>query len=262
MRDADLLRVESAAMRWLPVTSMVCFTLAVLLPSLTRAQDAPTTSPTAPTQDRATRDAVEAFETGTRAAEEARWSDALPAFERAYALSHSDIALFNIAYVLRALGRFVEAHRAFSEVIERSGGTGEWLDEARSYRNEVLGRIARVRVDGLDPASRYSLLLDGTARDDDGSRPLELSLDPGDHGLSVRLDGFLPFDWSGHLAEGATERVSVTLEPIPRGGTVADEAWFWILMSAIVVGGGIAIGFVVDDAVQLDTAPGRTVVRL
>lgn len=212
--------------------------------------------------DRSTRDAIEAFETGTRAADEARWSDALPAFQRAYALSRSDIALFNIGYVLRALGRFVEAHQAFSEVIERSGGTGELLDEARSYRDEVLGRIAHLRIDGLALGVPHSVLLDGSEREDDGARPLDLSLDPGDHGLSVRLEGFLPFDWRGHVAEGGTERISIALEPLPHGGTVADEAWFWIVMSAIVVGGAITIGLVVDDAVQLDPAPGRAVVRL
>jgi len=255
-------RVESSAMRRLLAMSMVGGVLALVLPDLACAQGAPTASPTAPTRGRAAREALEAFETGTRAAEEARWSDALPAFERAYALSRSDIALFNIGYVLRALGRFVEAHRAFSEVIERSGGTGGLLDEARTYRNEVLGRIAHLRIDGLAPERRHSILLDGTAREDDGSRPLELSLDPGDHGLSVRLDGFLPFDWAGHLAEGATDRASVTLVPIPSAGTVADEAWFWLVMAGVAAAGAIAIGFVVDDAVQLDPAPGRAVVRL
>ena len=208
------------------------------------------------------RDALEAFETGTRAAEEERWSDALPAFQRAYALSRSDIALFNVGYVLRSLGRFVEARAAFNEVIARSGGAGELLDQARAYRDEVVGRIAHLRVDGLEDGLTYELLLDGTAREDDGARPVLLDLDPGDHGLGVRRDGFLPYDWAGHLSEGASERFRVELLPVPSGGTIADEPWFWILVTAVVVGGAVAIGFIADDAAQLDPAPGRTVVRL
>ncbi|MBX7196327.1 MAG: PEGA domain-containing protein [Sandaracinaceae bacterium] len=226
-----------------------------LLASVGSAQDAPPS-------DRVTRDAVQAFDTGSRAAEEERWSDALPAFQRAYALTRSEIALFNVGYVLRALGRFVEAHAAFNEVIARLDGAGELLEQARAYRNEVLGRIAHLRVDGLEPQTRYALLLDGTAREDDGARPLDLSLDPGSHGLSVRREGYMPFDWSGTLGEGETSRLAVELQPIPHGGTVADEAWFWIVVSVVVVGAGVGVGFLVDDAAQLDAAPGRTVVRL
>lgn len=212
--------------------------------------------------DRRTQDAIQAFDTGSHAADEERWSDALPAFQRAYALTHSEIALFNVGYVLRALGRFVEAHAAFSEVIERLEGAGELLDQARAYRNEVLGRIAHLRVDGLAPAVTHQLLLDGAARDDDGTRPVDLSLDPGEHGLSVRREGHLPFDWQGNLREGETSRLEVSLTPIPSGGSVAEEPWLWIVLSAVVIGAGVTIGVLVNEAIQLDPAPGRAVIRL
>lgn len=211
---------------------------------------------------RTDRDAIEAFETGTRAADEERWSDALPAFQRAYALSRSEIALFNVGYVLRSLGRFVEARAAFDEVIDVLHAEGELLAQASAYRDEVIARIAHLRLDGLETGADHTILVDGTARVDDGARPLDVSVDPGAHGLGVRREGRLPFDWSGTIAEGQTLAIDVTLSPVPSGGTIADEPWLWIVIGAVVVGAAIGIGFVVDDAVQLDPAPGRTVIRL
>jgi hypothetical protein len=211
---------------------------------------------------RSDRDAIEAFETGTRAADEERWSDALPAFRRAYALSRSEIALFNVGYVLRSLGRFVEARAAFDEVIDVLHAEGELLAQANAYRDEVLARIAHLRLEGLDADAEHTILVDGVARQDDGARPLDVSIDAGAHGLGVRREGRLPFDWSGTIAEGQTLAIDVTLSAVPSGGTVADDPWLWIVIGAVVVGAAIGIGFVVDDAVQLDPAPGRTVIRL
>ncbi len=211
---------------------------------------------------RSDRDAIEAFETGTVAADEERWSDALPAFRRAYALSRSEIALFNVGYVLRSLGRFVEARAAFDEVIDVLHAQGELLAQATAYREEVLARIAHLQLAGLDVGTDHAILVDGVARDDDGARPLDVSVDPGAHGVGVRRDGHLPFDWSGSIAEGQTLTIDVALAPVPSGGTVADEPWLWIVIGAVVVGAAIGVGFVVDDAIQLDPAPGRTVIRL
>ncbi len=217
--------------------------------------------PGADAQTDRTADAVAAFEEGTAAAGEERWSDAIPAFRRAYALSHSSLALFNAGYALRALGRFVDARAAFDEVIATSTDA-DLIGEARTYRDEVAARIAQLHLEGLAEPTRYDVRLDATHVEDDGTRPLRLELDPGAHSIQVHLAGFLPFDWSGELREGAVERLSISLAPVPSGSTVLDEPWFWVVIGVVVVGAAIAIGYIADDAAQLRPAGDRTVVRL
>lgn len=209
-------------------------------------------------------EAVQAFDDGTRLADEGRWADALPLFRRAYELTGVPTALFNVGYALRALGRYVEARAAFDELLTLRLDDDD-RDEATSLRAEVAGRIATVELEGLDaPEGAYEVRLDGAVREDDGARPLRIESDPGMHRVEVHRDGREAYDWSGTLGEGQTRTLTVALPELPGSGGpgIVAEPWLWIVVGVVVVGGAITIGVVADIEAQLDPTVGRIGVRL
>jgi tetratricopeptide (TPR) repeat protein len=120
-------------------------------------------------------DARASFRRGTELARQARWLDALEAFERSASLRAHPITSYNIAYCLRALARYSRASKLFAEAIAaheggRSGRMTEpMLLAARTYRAEVEAKLARARV---------TLLPKGAAIAVNG-RPLERIQDSG-----------------------------------------------------------------------------------
>jgi tetratricopeptide (TPR) repeat protein len=206
--------------------------------------------------------ALEAFETGEAAAQEERWADAITAFQEAYELSGVPTALFNVAYALRALGRYVEARRAFDELFTLRVPE-EIRAEAEGYRDEVVARIAHLRLNQLEEGVEYELRLDGQIVDDELVRPAVVDCDPGSHRVEVRRAGYVAFEWSGTVGEGQTRELEVELAAMASsGGNVAEEPWFWIVIGVVVVGGAVAAGFIADDQAQLRPVVGRTVINL
>jgi hypothetical protein len=212
--------------------------------------------PTLSDADRAQARAL--FQAGSAAVDAGRWADAVESFRAAYDLTHAPSALFNTGFALRALGRYREATAAFTELQGLSNVADGMRTQAQELLAEVRGRIAHVRLTGLESATRYGVRLDGTGVEDDGTRPLELEADPGTRAVDISLPGHELFTWSGVLADGASLDVPVALVPIVvapppgQGGSIVDEAWFWLLVGGVVVvGAGLATYFVLDDAAQL-----------
>lgn len=204
--------------------------------------------------------ALHAFEAGEAAAEEERWADAITAFREAYDLTGVPTALFNVAYALRALGRYVEARQAFEELFTLRVPE-EIRADAEAYRDEVTARIAHVELEGLDEAIDYEFRLDGQIVDAAGTHVIDC--DPGNHRIEVHRIGYVPFEWSGTVGEGQRRSLTVELSPLPTaGGNLAEEPWLWIVIGVVVVGGAVAAGFIIDDQAQLRPAMGRTVVSL
>jgi hypothetical protein len=221
-------------------------------------------APSAAAQAGGREEAVEAFDEGTRLADEGRWADALPLFRRAYELTGVPTALFNVGFALRALGRYVESRAAFDELLTLRLDDAD-REEASSLRAEVAGRIATVELEGLEaPEGTYEVRLDGIVMEDDGARPLEVESDPGTHRVEVRRAGREPFDWSGTLGEGQVRTLTVSLPELPGAGGpgIVAEPWLWIVVGVVVLGGAITIGVVADSESQLDPTAGRIEVRL
>lgn len=198
------------------------------------------------------------FQAGSAAVDAGRWADAVSSFRAAYELTGAPSALFNTGFALRALGRYREAREAFVELLGLSNVTDTMQAQTRELLAEVRDRIARVRLTGLDPTTRYGVRLDGTGVEDDGSRPFVLEADPGSHAVDVSLTGHELFTWTGALGDGATVEVPVVLVPLSAvggasgGSTIFEEAWFWLLVGGVVVvGAGLATYFVLDDQAQL-----------
>jgi hypothetical protein len=241
------------------VLVLVC----ALLTTRALAQDEPARDPhAAATQE--TGPAREHFVRGTRAIEVGRWADAVREFERAYELSRAPTALFNTGFALRALGRHVEARAAFDRLLADHADADEAvLDEARELREEVNGLIVTLALGGLRSDLRYSLRLDGQARDDTGARPVELEVDPGVHVLEVAHPSIESFRWETESWGG--EELRATAELVPRAIeetiSVLESPFFWIAIAAAVAT-GVVLTIVLADAADQPTTETNRVVEL
>jgi hypothetical protein len=154
--------------------------------------------------DDARADAREAYRQGTALARDARWDEALAAFERSYALQPHPITSYNIAFCERAVGHYTRAYalarRALEEHEDGTLGalTETLLASARSHLDQAKQRVARVQVTVTPPDAR--LVVDG--------RPLESA--EGDEGAPILLAGTREAGPSEALPEG---RAEVWLDP-------------------------------------------------
>lgn len=190
--------------------------------------------------------AREAYERGSAAATEERWDDAFEAFDEAYRHSDAPSAGFNAAMALRAQGRHVEARDALAALVDRHGDW-EHIGQVRERLVEEQGRVATLRIAALEPTTA-ALRVDGRSvtLDPEG----RLALDPGPHVLRAEAPEHAPFEWSGALAAGAEQTLSIQLEPA-RGEDLAASPWLWIVVGAVVLAGAAVAIYFADDAMQL-----------
>ncbi len=187
------------------------------------------------------------FVRGTQLADANRWTEALTAFERSYALSRLPAALFNAARALEELGRFRAAAAAYECAFET-----DLSEDQRSIRDrydETRARLSRLVVEGL-PAREVEVEVDGLPIDDD-ARPLELVLDPGDHVLVATRPQLPPFRWEGTLAAGELRTLDVDFETLtparvarattpepdaPASTPVLESPIFWASTGLVAIG--------------------------
>jgi hypothetical protein len=190
-----------------------------------------------------------------------RWADAIPKFERSYALSCAPSALYNLAMALRALGRHREARDAFDRLLgEHPDFGGEPRELAARYRREEAARVAVLLLAGIDPDTRPEIHFDGRDVLDDGTRPVRIETDAGAHSLVATIPSHQPFLWEGRLGDGQTETVEVRFTPISQGGGVDLLPILLGVGAAVLAAAGIAIGVVLwQDAQVQPLSPGRLV---
>ncbi len=211
------------------------------------------------------------FVAGEAAIESGRWADAVERFSRAYELSGVPVALYNVAYSLRSLGRHRESRDTFRRLLRDHPDLDPDLGaESERYLREEEARVAVLSVAGLDAETRYDVRLDVRPIEDDGARPLRIDADPGGHTLTIRSPATEPYIWEGTLAEGQELTVEAELVPARIGGgevgggggggpvTPPDEGgllsspWFWIAVGVVVLGAGAGVGYLLYQDAQLD----------
>jgi hypothetical protein len=170
--------------------------------------------------------ARELYAAGLALIENGRWADALGTFRESHRLSGALPALFNVALVLRALGRVREARDTLTEVIRLIPAGDPIASLATVMRAEALSRVAAVVLEGVPPRGRARIRFDGSPADDGGERPLVLEADPGRHAVTVLAPGHDPFEWQGTLADGERRRLRVELEE------TGAPLWPWIAAGA------------------------------
>ena len=215
------------------------------------------------------------FVAGQAAVESGRWADAVERFSRAYELSGVPTALYNVAYALRSLGRHRESRDAFRRLMaEHPDLDDATRSEAERSLAEVEARVAVVSVQGLDEGTRYTVRFDGRRIEDDGSRPLRIDADPGEHTLTIRSPETEPFVWEGTLGDGEAMTVEAELTPVSigggggvgagagagsggtgptdDGGSFLSSPWLWIAVGVVLLAAGAGVAYLLYQDAQLD----------
>ncbi len=206
------------------LAGVACF----LLSTAARAEDDPTVS------------ARREFVAAADFVREAKWGEALGAFERSAALRPHALTTYNIGACHRALGHYVRARASLRAALAENTERGDkelpasFATQAREYLDEMDRIIAHVDVTVMPPDAE--LLVDGRPVQV-GGEAHDLELDPGAHLLQVTRQGFARAVVSRTFGAGAHERVRIDLERLP--GTLriaANEA------GAVVAVGGLDVG--------------------
>jgi hypothetical protein len=250
---------------------VACLAAALTLSGWTarvRAQE-PAPPPADPEAESDLAEARALFVAGAEAARAGRWSDAVVRFARAYELSRVPAALYNLAFALRALGRHVEARDAFEELLAEHSAALDpaMLAESQRLVVEERTRIATLYIDGLAPSRRHELRLDGARIPDEGTRPVRLEADPGQHTVMVGAEGFQPFVWEGALTDGEQRHLRASLKPekvttrIERVEVEDDSLFespvFWSIVGVALIAAGVGVGIHLQNEAQLDPMSGR-----
>lgn len=214
-------------------------------PTTARAQETCT-----PSED--VEEARSLFIAGSQAVDAGRWADAIESFERSYELSCAPSALYNLAMALRALGRHRDARDAFDRLLRLHPDlSGELRQNADTHRREVANRVAILELVGIAPERRPEITFDGAAVPDSGARPIVLETDAGRHSLVARIPDHQAFLWDGSLTDGQRETIEVSFLPLPEGGGFDALPLILGIVAAGLVAGGVAVGYVVWDEMQI-----------
>lgn len=179
--------------------------------------------------------AREAFGRGTAAVKAGQWSEALQAFEQANSIKPSSVALFNIGYSQRALGRYVLAKASFEKALE---GAAEMptaqVDEAKAYLSEIDEQLARVKITLDPPNARLAIdgrplvpfkpndpkvLVAGIAPAGEGTTPrapvFDVVIDPGMHLITASFPGHTNVLVNRTIAPKSREEIPLKLSELP-----------------------------------------------
>jgi hypothetical protein len=187
------------------------------------------------------------------AADHGRMAEAADLYARSLALCPRAPTAYTLAVVLAGAGRFVDAERMLSRLLD--GELGEVSDALRTV-SEDARRAARTRIAvvdvALDAPAATTLRFDGelTAPHADGA--LRVRTDPGPHVLLAQSPDGRSVERALELEPGASVRVSLAIAPLEIDAPSHDawsEPWLHVLLGVALAAGGaaLAVGLVVAD---------------
>ncbi|MEO8905974.1 MAG: PEGA domain-containing protein [Polyangiaceae bacterium] len=166
-----------------------------------------------PTHAESTLGAREHFERGVELAQHGDIEAAAQEFEAAYQISPNYSVLYNLGQSYAALGKPVEAVRAFERYLEIGGAK-----IARSRRSQVEAAISLNRRHigfvslSVDPPSA-SVAVDGRSLSNE--TPMgQLALATGEHGLTAIAPGYEPFIGMVQVTSGNSVPFRVQMTPV------------------------------------------------
>jgi hypothetical protein len=199
----------------------------------------PSTESSAP-DDANTEQARDLFRQGVSLVQQAKWAEALSAFEHSEQLRPHAVTLFNIGACERALGRYTRARRVFYQALgQEQQNPGQLapslLQDTQAFLTEIHGLLGVVdltvvpsgsalSVDGrpLEPVTTSvgsvehvaGVLPPGPgAPTPEGS--FRVVLDPGAHVFTLRRKGYADAVVRRDVAPGSNAKVSLQLELLP-----------------------------------------------
>lgn len=159
--------------------------------------------------------------TGIKHDKAASWQEAREAFEAAIALNDTPKARFYLAKALVNLGLLIEAreHAQLTADNKRAG----WWDRkhAKELLKTIEERMPHMTINVPADFSGVVRLGDTTLSSSDFGQRKEHN--PGSVSIQAESEGFLPFEKTVVLGDGADEVVAIELEAEPEEDTVTNE---------------------------------------
>jgi hypothetical protein len=204
------------------------------------------------------------FYRGVSLSEEARWADALEAFQRSFALVPRPSTQYNLANALFNLGRAVEAEATITSYLASAEASGEPAERiAAAHELAALARQRRVTLRVHVSPEDATLTLDG--REVPGAGVREVRVDPGDHVLRVTMVGYAPVVLRGSYPAGSHAEPELSLTeaspaPLAPPNAVAEDRpaapepatpsgvrsrrirWALLTTSAVTLAAGTGVG--------------------
>ena len=140
-------------------------------------------------------------------------------FRRADALVHAPTLVLDHSRALVGLGRLVEAHEGFAQVLREGvapNAPWQWrsaVDAAKAELAAVEPRLAWLTVRVRGPQAPEVQIDSKLLRQ--AALGVRLATDPGTHTVTARADRFLPVRKTITLAEGQTAELELVVEPDP-----------------------------------------------
>jgi hypothetical protein len=167
------------------------------------------------------------FKSGVALFKEAKYSEALAEFERAYEIAPHPLVLYNIAGCHRELSQYADAVRFYNQFLTEGKGKvpAARLTTAQTELDGILARIARVTVT-VAPSDGATIIVDGNTLGTLVEMPLMLP--PGEHKLVARATGYKDVERTVRVASGDELTIELTLvalppEPAKPGGGVTER---------------------------------------
>jgi len=215
---------------------------------------------------------------GAALVKDAKWSEALAAFERSAALKSHPQTTYSIGACERALGHLTRARGALRAALaanDSGGGTilkPEVVAEAKAMLTEVDARLVRLTmrvspdgallaVDGRPLELVAGVAIAGTRKVGDGEpapvSPFALELDPGVHVFTLSRAGLGDTSSTHTFNPGHKGELTITHEP-PKGGAVTIASTSSLALASIDGGAWHPTPFVV----QVSPGPHEVAVRI
>ncbi len=150
------------------------------------------------------------------------WQEAREAFEAALALNDTPRARYQLAKALVSLGLFIEA-REHAQSVADNNRAGWWdRKNSRELLKKIEERVAHMTVN-VSPGFAGTVRLGDKqlSSSDHGTR---MEMNPGSVLVRAEAEGFLPFEKTVVLGDGADEKVAIELEPVPATKPEKEDA--------------------------------------
>ncbi len=148
-----------------------------------------------------------------------RFAEAARLFEESYRANPVPVALFNLAYAYRGLGRTIDAISAIERFLGNPENTpADRVEAARTELASLRAAVARVRL-SVDP-ERASVRVDGRVPQ---VRDGEIEIDPGRRVLEISLSGYRSERREISLAPSARVNLAVTLAVLDQAARLRIE---------------------------------------
>jgi hypothetical protein len=162
---------------------------------------------------------------GYEAQKQGRYSLAADRFERAEALVDAPTLLLGLARAQAALGKIVEANESYRRILRKPlapdapPAFAKAVADARREAATVAERLAWVTFDVKGPATPQ-VVLDEVAVPA-AALGVPLACNPGAHTVRASAEGAFSVEKSFAIGDGATETVSLALQPQPEAPVAA-----------------------------------------